>query len=358
VSKNVPTWGNSNPTRSYSYDNALLQGKHTAPYIREVSIRAINHNIAQYSKARRALVNSGALNALENSTSMGGPAMTGIFPKIYPTLNPEILRAKGGAGASSFISQFIAACSENLRLLREGQCYWQGRGLKDKEIPAPGTRGFFPLPAEGPPIPAARTACGRLTTFIRPQITIATAGGSVSVDNIFFWAVSHEIASSARGKERNHISVGAQLQDTFGAEAILDLPRHSQKDFHTLEKLRTQYLNVHSPRAVTDCKRFWDIIEHESRKALQPDNDHTEDNQEFLESWNCVKPHERTKLWQDHALQEIEILMHHILRTHEFQDVRPVTMEDYDRLFDYKENFSQTVQHTIQDHVREARSEG
>jgi hypothetical protein len=181
---------------------------------------------------------------------------------------------------------------------------------------------------------------------------------AVSVDNIFFWAVSHEIASSARGKERNHVSVETQMEDTFGLDATSGLPRHAQRDVETLEKLRTQYLNIHSPRAVTDCKRFWDIIARENQRALQPDSGHTEDNQQFLESWNLAQPHERTALWQTHALQEIAITMHHILRVHQFHEQRPVTMEDYDRLFDYRDNISQTQQQTIQDHVREARTEG
>ena len=161
----------------------------------------------------------------------------------------------------SFLGRFGTSCNEELRLLKKTQCTWQGTGTLPREIPRPGTRGFFPWANDVGDENPQYTACGRLITEFRPKMPVLTPAGIQEVDNLFFWSVSRTLCNHAKNGinfEGRTPPIIVEECNANGEEPLFR--KHVRRDLENLKVTRASLADDNSPEHVRFKRDFLEAL--------------------------------------------------------------------------------------------------
>ena len=250
-----------------------------------------------------------------------------------------ICTGHAGLENNSFIRIFIKECKEQQRLLKGTQCTWIGVSSDAKQVPEATNQGFFPFSD----VMGGFTFQSKPITTSRPKLKIVTRSGTVVVDNVFFWSQTIMTAKSVLGEYHKYLNEEMVLLendiDNDEGDRANNIPRHVIFDIKSLEKLRVQFENKHSPLFVQHCGTFQSLFRLLGHKkdTLQ---DFDQYELDFIEEWKDVKPIDLQMAWQDKVLSGIDVILQRLRDPYTF--TRNPTWEDYEELLDEDENLTQT----------------
>ena len=314
---------------------------------------SITHNQKQLKLANRALNNSPVSGVLTYCASAGGSQARLLLDSMYPMLNGDAICAgPAGLDNNSFLRIFVKECKEQQRLLKGTQCTWVGVSSEAQQVPEATNNGFYPFSD----VMGGFTFQTKPITTCRPKLKITTRTNEVLVDNVFFWSQTIMTASCVLGEYHKYLNEEMTLLknefDNDEGDRGNNIPRHVIFDIKSLEKLRIQFENKHSPLFVHHCGKFqamFRMLGHK-RDTLQPFDQYELD---FLEAWEDFQPMDLTIAWQDKVLSGIDIILQRLRDPYTFQ--RSPTWEDYEEMLDEEEHLTQTP---ISDLVAQARLDG
>ena len=193
-------------------------------------------------------------------------------------------------------------------------------------------------------------------TTSRPKLKITTRSGEVFVDNVFFWSQTIMTANTVLGEYHRYLSEEMTLLendfDNDEGDRANNIPRHVVFDIKSLEKLRVQFENVHSPLFVQHCGVHQAMFRHLTMKR----DTHQSFDQyeiEFVREWKDFHALDIQIAWQDKVLAQIDVILQRLRDPYTFQ--RNPTWEDYEELLEEDEHITQVPISAL---VAQARLEG